>query len=352
MSDKSNGNNPPSKPASRPPSSSIHPVFDTSDLDDDWKEQAAEAPAPATDSSVVTDSAGVEQAASGADVVSAAPNTTLVESRVDASLDEAPGVGSSGEQTKGEPAGIGVAISAAPGREPGAAGSAPEADPAELQPTEPPTDKQPRTPANAVAASEDGAAPGSRAANALSGPAPEREGHDSLPDWAPWAVLAALVLLGLLGFLGVLGGTPEPMPTDAAEEPVATPSPTTEAARSPAPVNGDQRGEQPERVGASHLLVQYTGAMRAPATITRTKEEAERRAKMALKKARNGADFAALVAEYSDEPGAATRQGKLGKFTRRQMVRQFSDAAFALKPGELSDIVETPFGYHIILRTE
>lgn len=61
----------------------------------------------------------------------------------------------------------------------------------------------------------------------------------------------------------------------------------------------------------------------------------------------NGANFAVLALEYSDGPSKA-RAGDLGYLTRDQMIASFAAAAFSLKPGEVSDIVETRFGYHLI----
>ena len=67
-----------------------------------------------------------------------------------------------------------------------------------------------------------------------------------------------------------------------------------------------------------------------------------------LDEAKAGKDFAALARKYSDDPGSAAKGGELGYFTRGTMVKPFEKAAFSLKPGELSGIVETPFGFHII----
>ena len=67
-----------------------------------------------------------------------------------------------------------------------------------------------------------------------------------------------------------------------------------------------------------------------------------------MRKAKGGADFGELVSQYSDEPGAAERAGDLGFFGRKQMVPEFEAAAFSMQPGEISDLVRTNFGYHII----
>ena len=103
----------------------------------------------------------------------------------------------------------------------------------------------------------------------------------------------------------------------------------------------------PERVRASHILI--TAAADAPADV---KQAALAKATSVLKSARAGKDFAALAKEFSQDPGSAAQGGDLGLFAAPQMVPPFSEAAFKLKPGGISDVVETQFGYHIIKVTE
>ena len=103
--------------------------------------------------------------------------------------------------------------------------------------------------------------------------------------------------------------------------------------------------------GAKHLLVMYQGSMRAPASITRTKDEARARAEEAHRKIVAGMPFADAVAMYSDEPGAASRGGDLGSFRKAQMVAPFQGAVEAMQVGQVSDVFETPFGFHVLVRT-
>jgi parvulin-like peptidyl-prolyl isomerase len=109
---------------------------------------------------------------------------------------------------------------------------------------------------------------------------------------------------------------------------------------------------QPVRVGAQHILVMHADSERRPEAVKRSREEAQKRAQECLVKIRAGADFDEMVAQCSDEPGAAERGGDLGVFDRESMVKSFSDVAFSLRKGEVSEIVETPYGFHIIKRTE
>jgi peptidyl-prolyl cis-trans isomerase D len=106
------------------------------------------------------------------------------------------------------------------------------------------------------------------------------------------------------------------------------------------------RYSAPEERKASHILVR----------LERGAKDAERKAATAkaeelLKQARGGADFAALAKANSQDPGSAANGGDLGYFTRDTMVKPFADAAFSMKEGELSGVVESEFGLHIIKLT-
>ena len=98
--------------------------------------------------------------------------------------------------------------------------------------------------------------------------------------------------------------------------------------------NRDQYNRE-ERARASHILVA-------------TRQEAED----LLDQLASGADFAELAIAHSTDTGSGARGGDLGWFGRGQMVTLFDEAAFSLEIGELSDVVETQFGFHIILKTD
>jgi peptidyl-prolyl cis-trans isomerase C len=106
--------------------------------------------------------------------------------------------------------------------------------------------------------------------------------------------------------------------------------------------NPDQFKES-EKVRASHILI--TAAKDADAA---TRTAARAKADGILKEVKAGKDFAALAKQHSQDPGSGPQGGDLGFFEQGQMVGPFNDAAFSMKPGTTSGIVETDFGYHII----
>jgi len=112
-----------------------------------------------------------------------------------------------------------------------------------------------------------------------------------------------------------------------------------------------QNSEHPmsAQIRAAHILLMYKGSMRSQST--RTKDEALSAITEILDEIREGADFGQMAKEYSDCP-SAEEGGDLGHFGPGAMVPDFDRAAFALAVGEVSGVVETPFGYHLIHRVE
>ncbi len=191
-------------------------------------------------------------------------------------------------------------------------------------------------------------------------PPPPRPADQDPTWWLPHAVLGALVVIGVLGFFGAFNSTLGKFlqrPGHSAAAPAvaesAKPATTTAPAATSQPTS--RARPQPQQpagpvYGAKHLVVQWKGATRSRQE--RSKEEALKRTEEALGKLKGGAKFEDIVGEYSDEPGAKNTGGNLGKFSRQGFDPKFVDAVEKLKVGEQSGVVETAFGYHIIVRTE
>lgn len=102
-----------------------------------------------------------------------------------------------------------------------------------------------------------------------------------------------------------------------------------------------------DEVKASHILISTVDDNGKELSETK-KKEAKKKAEEVLKKAKSGEEFSELAKEYSDDSGSAANGGDLGYFTKGQMVQPFEEAAFSLKSGEISGLVESEYGYHII----
>lgn len=98
----------------------------------------------------------------------------------------------------------------------------------------------------------------------------------------------------------------------------------------------------PERVRVRHILLKTTG--KSPDEIKSIRAKAED----LLKQIRSGADFGELARKYSEDAGTASNGGEVGWITRGQTVPNFEKTAFSLKPGEISGVIETEYGFHIL----
>jgi parvulin-like peptidyl-prolyl isomerase len=102
-----------------------------------------------------------------------------------------------------------------------------------------------------------------------------------------------------------------------------------------------------EQVHARHILISIKSPD-APSEGGLDKAQARAKAEEVLKRVKAGENFESLAKEYSTDPGSKESGGDLGWFGRGRMVPEFEKAAFALQTGQTSEIVESPFGFHII----
>ena len=105
-----------------------------------------------------------------------------------------------------------------------------------------------------------------------------------------------------------------------------------------------------EQVRARHILIRVQGSPAAvrPGQKDLTEAEALAKAQDLRKRIQAGEDFAQLARQESDDTGSGAKGGDLGFFRHGQMVPSFEEAAFAMQPGDLSEPVKTPLGYHVI----
>jgi peptidyl-prolyl cis-trans isomerase D len=103
-----------------------------------------------------------------------------------------------------------------------------------------------------------------------------------------------------------------------------------------------ERFRTPERVQVRHILLKTTG--KSPEEDAKILAKAE----ALLKQIKAGGDFAELARKNSEDPGSATKGGELGWIVRGQTVKPFEDTAFSLKPKDISNVVKTEYGFHIL----
>ncbi len=145
---------------------------------------------------------------------------------------------------------------------------------------------------------------------------------------------------------------PAPTATSAAEVGMMTPGSAAMVPAS-APPEPSAPPAPPTVVGAAHVLVAYKGALGAAPAITRSKADAKKRAEEARKLLTDKKKtFDDLVKEYNDDPLSKATNGAIGNFARNVFPKSFEEATFNMEVGGISDVVETPRGFHIIKRTK
>jgi peptidyl-prolyl cis-trans isomerase D len=102
------------------------------------------------------------------------------------------------------------------------------------------------------------------------------------------------------------------------------------------------RYTHPEQMRARHILISVPKDASA-----QTRQKSHEKAENLAEQIRKGADFSKLALKYSDDSGTALQGGELGVFKRGQLIKQFEDGAFKLKPGQVG-VVESPLGYHVV----
>jgi hypothetical protein len=168
--------------------------------------------------------------------------------------------------------------------------------------------------------------------------------------WSTSAASLVLVSVSLLGCDGNKGAPPAPSASASA---AALPTTTTSAAP-PASASAAAPPQLPEReiAGAQQVLVSFKGAELAPKGVTRSKDDAKKRATEALDKIKKDKmPFEEAAKKYSDDEGSKNIGGAIGNFEKNAMPEAFSKATFGMKVGDISDVVETPRGFHVIKRT-
>jgi len=106
--------------------------------------------------------------------------------------------------------------------------------------------------------------------------------------------------------------------------------------------NNQEKFGQPKRVKVRHILI------RADAKDAEASAKAKQKAESVQKEAAGGKDFSQLAKQYSEDPGTKERGGEIGFITKGMVVPEFEQAAFSMKVGEVSPVIQTPYGFHIL----